>query len=54
MGNTPGGQRIKFGKTLTEENVSELSALSGFTEEKVREWHAGFLVGIFILIFFYN
>ncbi len=53
MGNSPGGQRMKMGKTLSDENVSELSALSGFTAEQVREWHTGFLVGLFILIFFY-
>ena len=35
---------MKIGKTLTDANISELSAISGFTAEQVREWHAGFLV----------
>ncbi|CAF0782730.1 unnamed protein product [Adineta ricciae] len=41
MGNS--GQRMKYGKTLTEANVAELSGLSGFTPDQVREWHSGFL-----------
>jgi hypothetical protein len=45
MGNDQ--QRMKYGKTLTESNITELSALSGFTPVQVREWHAGFLVSIF-------
>lgn len=44
MGNNASGQRIKVGKTLSEENIAELSALSGFTHDQVREWHTGFLV----------
>jgi hypothetical protein len=47
MGNTADGPRTGIGKTLTEENVAELSALSGFTPEQVSEWHAGFLVSVF-------
>ena len=47
MGNTSNGQRIKIGKTLSEENVAELSALSGFTHDQVRDWHTGFLVSCF-------
>jgi hypothetical protein len=47
MGNTSSVPKTKIGKVLTEENVAELSALSGFTPEQVREWHAGFLVSIF-------
>jgi len=43
MGNA-NGQRVKIGKTLTEQNVAELSSLSGFTPAQVREWHSGFLV----------
>jgi len=43
MGNNPNAPRVKLGKTLTTENVAELSALSGFTPDQVREWHAGFL-----------
>lgn len=43
MGNT-NGQITKIGKTLTDENVVELSKLSGFTSEQVRDWHTGFLV----------
>ena len=42
MGN--GGQRMKYGKTLTDANIAELSGLSGFTPDQVREWHSGFLV----------
>jgi hypothetical protein len=44
MGNNSGAPRMKIGKTLTNENVAELSALSGFTPDQVREWHTGFLV----------
>ena len=44
MGNAQGGPRMKIGKTLTDANIAELSALSGFTPDQVREWHAGFLV----------
>jgi hypothetical protein len=46
MGNSV-GPRVKVGKTLTNENVAELSVLSGFTPDKVREWHTGFLVSLF-------
>ena len=45
MGNS--GPRMKTGKVLTPQDVSELSAISGFTPEQVREWHAGFLVSMF-------
>lgn len=44
MGNNPGGQRMKIGKSLTEANIAELSTLSGFTPQQVRDWHTGFLV----------
>ena len=44
MGNNQNGQRVKVGKTLTDENVAELAALSSFAPEQVREWHTGFLV----------
>lgn len=47
MGNTPGAPRMKIGKTLTPENVTELSNLSGFTPDQVRDWHTGFLVSTF-------
>lgn len=49
MGNNTGGSShgIKVGKVLSDSDVLELSALSGFTPEKVREWHAGFIVRIF-------
>jgi hypothetical protein len=46
MGNAA-GPRLKIGKTLTAENISELSALTGYTPDQVREWHAGFLVSIY-------
>ncbi len=36
--------RVKRGKTISEADVSELSNLSGFTPQQVREWHSGFLV----------
>jgi hypothetical protein len=36
--------RVKRGKTLSESDVTELSNLSGFTPQQVREWHSGFLV----------
>jgi hypothetical protein len=45
MGNIVDGPE-KF-KTLTEENVAELSTISGFTPEQVSEWHAGFVVSVF-------
>lgn len=45
MGNNQ-APRSKIGKTLTDENIAELSALSGFTPEQVRQWHAGFLVSV--------
>jgi len=35
--------RPKTGKTLTDSDVTNLSNLSGFTPQQVREWHAGFL-----------
>ena len=44
MGNNQGGPRTKIGKTLTDANVIELAALSGFTPDQVRDWHTGFLV----------
>jgi len=47
MSNTLDHERIEIGKTLTEENVTDLSTISGFTSEKVREWHKVFLVSIF-------
>ncbi|CAF3197067.1 unnamed protein product [Rotaria socialis] len=43
MGNNPAGPGLKLGKTLSDADVIELSALSGFTPEKVREWHSGFI-----------
>ena len=46
MGNSDSKPKMKFNKTLTNENVAELSTLSGFSPEQVREWHAGFLVSI--------
>ena len=42
MGNTEA--HTKRGKSLTDADVTELSNLSGFTPQQVREWHAGFLV----------
>ncbi len=42
MGNSE--TRTKRGKTLSDADVSELSNLSGFTPQQVREWHSGFLV----------
>ncbi len=51
MGNSAGAPRMKIGKTLTDENVAELSTLSGFTPEQVREWHRGFLVSLFSYVF---
>jgi hypothetical protein len=36
--------RVKRGKTLSDADVTELSNLSGFTPQQVREWHSGFLV----------
>jgi hypothetical protein len=44
MGNNGSGPRIRLGKTLTDENIAELSGLTGFTADQVREWHSGFLV----------
>ncbi|CAF1678969.1 unnamed protein product, partial [Didymodactylos carnosus] len=38
MGNSP-----PVGKTLSDSNLEELSRLSGFTQDQVREWHSGFL-----------
>lgn len=46
MGNNASGTGLKLGKTLTDADVIELSAASGFTPEKVREWHTGFMVCI--------
>ncbi len=48
------GQRMKFGKTLSDANVAELSAVSGFTPDQVRDWHTGFLVSILYMVFIYN
>lgn len=48
MGNA-NGQTIKIGKNLTDENIAELSALSGFTAEQVQNWHTGFLVSQFLI-----
>lgn len=45
MGNTEA--RAKRGKTLSDADVTELSNLSGFTPQQVREWHSGFLVSVF-------
>jgi len=42
MGNSEA--RVKRGKTLSDSDVAELSNLSGFTPQQVREWHSGFLV----------
>jgi hypothetical protein len=42
MGNSE--TRAKRGKALTDADVTELSNLSGFTPQQVREWHSGFLV----------
>lgn len=36
--------RAKRGKALSDADVTELSSLSGFTPQQVREWHSGFLV----------
>ncbi|CAF1339319.1 unnamed protein product [Rotaria magnacalcarata] len=35
--------RVKRGKALSDADVTELSNLSGFTPQQVREWHSGFL-----------
>jgi len=40
MGNKP-SQANK--RTLSDADVNELSSLSGFTPQQVREWHSGFL-----------
>lgn len=42
MGNTEA--RARRGKTLSDADVTELSNVSGFTPQQVREWHSGFLV----------
>lgn len=42
MGN--GESRGKHSKVLSDSDVNELSNLSGFTPQQVREWHSGFLV----------
>ena len=42
MGNNE--TRSKRGKTLSDTDVTELSNVSGFTPQQVREWHSGFLV----------
>ena len=47
MGNSEA--RVKRGKTLSDGDVTELSNLSGFTPQQVREWHSGFLVSQFFL-----
>jgi len=39
MGNKP-SQANK--RTLSDADVNELSSLSGFTPQQVREWHSGF------------
>jgi len=52
MGSAVGGQRLKIGKTLTSENIAELSSLSGFTPEQVVAWHTGFLVNMFYFLNF--
>ena len=44
MGNKGSSTSTKFRKKLTEANITELSSVSGFTPEQVREWHTGFLV----------
>jgi hypothetical protein len=49
MGNSE--TRVKRGKTLSDPDVTELSNLSGFTPQQVREWHSGFLVS---KIFFFR
>ena len=36
--------RAKRDNTLSDNDVTELSNLSGFTPSQVREWHAGFIV----------
>jgi hypothetical protein len=48
------GQRMKFGKTLSDANVAELSAVSGFTPDQVRDWHTGFLVSILYMLLIYT
>lgn len=48
MGNSEG--RNKRGKNLAEADVTELSNLSGFTPQQVREWHSGFLVSNGVLL----
>jgi hypothetical protein len=50
MGNSE--TRVKRGKTLSDADVTELSNLSGFTPQQVREWHAGFLVSQRFLFFY--
>lgn len=42
--------RAKRGKALSEADVTELSSLSGFTPQQVREWHSGFLVSYLFLL----
>ena len=42
MGNAEA--RGKHGKALSDADVTELSNISGFTPQQVREWHSGFLV----------
>jgi hypothetical protein len=48
MGNSE--SHAKRGKALSEADVAELSNLSGFTPQQVREWHSGFLVSRFIFL----
>ena len=50
MGNNEA--RVKRGKTLSDADVAELSTLSGFTPQQVRDWHIGFLVRKFLLLLF--
>jgi hypothetical protein len=52
MGNNE--TRVKRGKTLSDADVTELSNLSGFTPQQVREWHAGFLVSQRSFFFYFS
>jgi hypothetical protein len=48
MGNSEA--HVKRGKSLSDGDVAELSNLSGFTPQQVREWHSGFLVSSFVFL----
>jgi len=47
MGNIAGVPQVEIDKTLTDERVAELSTISGFTPEQVREYHTNFWVSVF-------